>query len=125
MDKSQAVFNFWNTFDLPVYDEQTVPTGSEKPPMPYLTYSTVLDSEGNVVQLNASLWYRSTSWAAISKKAEEISKRITAGGTVIKIDGGYVWLCRGTPFAQRMADTSDPDIRRIYINVQAEYLTAD
>ena len=125
MDKSQAVFNFWNTFDLPVYDEQTVPTGSEKLPMPYLTYSTVLDSEGNVVQLNASLWYQSTSWAAISKKAEEISKRITAGGTVIKIDGGYVWLCRGTPFAQRMADTSDPDIRRIYINVQAEYLTAD
>lgn len=125
MDKSQAVFNFWNTFDLPVYDEQTVPTGSEKPPMPYLTYSTVLDSEGNMVQLNASLWYRSTSWAAISKKAEEISKRITAGGTVIKIDGGYVWLCRGTPFAQRMADTTDTDIRRIYINVQAEYLTAD
>lgn len=125
MDKSQAVFNFWSSFDLPVYDEQTVPTGEQKPPMPYLTYSTTLDSVGNPVQLSANLWYHSSSWAGISQKAEEISRYISAGGVLMKIDGGYVWLCRGVPFAQRMADATDADVRRIYLNVQAEFLTAN
>lgn len=124
MDKSQAVFNFWSGFGLPVYDESTVPTGSERPPMPYLTYTTVTSRLDNVVLMYANLWYHSTSWAEISKKAEQIAKAIGPGGMAIPLDNGYVYICQGTPFAQRMADPNDSDIRRIYINIQAEYLTA-
>lgn len=124
MDKAQSIHSFWSSFGIPAYDENTVPTGEGAPSTPYITYSVTTDSMGNVVQLNGSLWYKSTSWAEISKKADEISKYIGAGGKIIELDHGYVWIVRGTPFSQRMSDDND-SIRRIYVNLQAEFLTAD
>lgn len=125
MDKAQSIHSFWSGFGLSAYDENTVPTGKDAPNMPYVTYSVTTDSLGSVVQLSGSLWYRSTSWAEISKKADEISEYIGVGGKVLKLDSGYVWVVRGQPFAQRMSDNSDETVRRIYINLQAEFLTAN
>lgn len=125
MDKAQSIHSFWSGFGLSAYDENTVPTGKDAPNMPYVTYSVTTDSLGSVVQLSGSLWYRSTSWAEISKKADEISEYIGVGGKVLKLDSGYVWVVRGQPFAQRMSDDSDETVRRIYINLQAEFLTAN
>lgn len=125
MDKAQSIYSFWSSFGLPAYDENTVPTGSDAPETPYITYSVSTDSLGNVVQLSGSLWYRSTSWAEVSKKADEISEYIGVGGKVLKLDSGYVWVVRGQPFAQRMSDGSDEMVRRVYINLQAEFLTAN
>lgn len=120
MDKAQALYSFWSGFTLPAYDENSVPDTAV---MPYITYSTITDSFENVVNLSGSLYYKSMSWAAISKKAEEIADYITTGGKVIKLDSGYVWICRGVPFAQRMGEENDDTVRRIVINLQAEYLT--
>ncbi|MBO5714951.1 MAG: hypothetical protein J6S23_00975 [Clostridia bacterium] len=75
--------------------------------------------------MTASLWYRSTSWAQANAKAEEISEAISLGGKIIKCDGGRIWIKRGTPFAQRMGDETDSLIKRIYINITAEFFTAD
>lgn len=124
MDKSQSIHSFWSGFGLPAYDENSVPTGENSPTMPYITYSVSTDSIGNVVQLSGSLWYRSTSWADISKKADEISEYLGTGGKVISIDNGYMWVVSGHPFAQRMSDSNDELIRRIYVNLQAEFITA-
>lgn len=121
MDKAQALNTFWNSFNIPAYDSQTIP---EDATLPYITYETATDSLDNRVTLTNSLWYRSTSWKDITEKADEIAERIGIGGEIIKIDNGYVWLMRGTPFAQRMSDPDD-SIRRIVLNVQAEYLTAN
>ena len=119
MDKDQALHSFWSGFGLPAYDSQTVPQDAQ---LPYITYETTTDSLGNALTLTNSLWYRSTSWVDISRKSSEIAQSLE-GGKVIKIDGGYLWLFKGTPFAQRMSDPDD-SIRRIVINVQAEFLTA-
>lgn len=124
MDKAQAIHGFWSSFGLTAYDESTVPTGEDAPDFPYITYSVSTDSIGNDISLNGSLWYRSTSWAAISKKAEEIERYLYEYSQPIKIDGGYLWLKRGSPFAQRMSDPNDDMIRRVYINITAEFLTA-
>lgn len=122
MDKAQAIHQLWAGFGIPAYDALTVPDDAK---MPYITYSVATDSLESVVNLNASLWYHSTSWKAIEKKADEIAKEIGAHGfTKLKIDNGYVWFTKGTPFAQRMDDPNDAMIRRIYLNVQAEFLTA-
>lgn len=123
MTKAQAIHQFWSSFGLTAYDENTVPTGTDSPAMPYITYGVATDSLGNTVQLSGSLWYKSTSWLDISAKAEEISAYLGVGGQVLALDDGYMWVVRGTPFAQRMADDSDDSIRRIYINLQAEFLT--
>ena len=121
MNKAQAIQSFWEGFSLNAYDENTVPDDAA---MPYITYDVAEDSLDSVVNLHGNLWYRSTSWREISEKANEIAEYVGLGGKVIPIENGYAWLCRGAPFIQRMND-EDSSIRRIYINIQAEYLTAN
>lgn len=107
--------------DLSTYYEITDPTGTG---LPYITYMVVEDELGNPVYPSASLWCYGTSWAAISQKAKEIAESITTGGKVYKLDAGRAWVQRGHPFAQRMGDDNDM-IRRIVLNIQVEFLTAD
>lgn len=121
MDKAQALHSFWSSFGLDAYDMYTVPTGAS---MPYITYETSTDSLDGVLNLGASLWFHSMSWAEITQKADEIAARLSNGGQVLKLDTGYLWVTPGSPFAQRMDDPTDDAIRRIIINVQAEFLTA-
>lgn len=121
MDKEQALHNFWNSFDIPAYDETTVP---DEAAFPYITYSVSTDSLDNMVSLHANLWYKSTSWKAITAKAEAIAERVKGNGyELAAFDDGYIYLTGGTPFAQRIADP-EADIKRIYINIEAEFLCA-
>ena len=121
MDKSQGLQSFWERFGIPAYDELTVPDNAV---MPYITYSNVTDSLGNPVPLTGSIWYRSTSWEEISKKADQISEHVNLlGFALVPLDNGYIYITKGNPFAQRMSDNSDRMVRRIYINLMAEYLT--
>lgn len=122
MKKAQALDTFWNSFGIPAYDETDVP-GNAK--MPYITYSVGEDSLGSVVNLHANLWYYSTSWREITLKADEIAKKIVEmNPPSIPLDNGRLYLAKGTPFAQRMSEPGSDETRRIYINVQAEFLTA-
>ena len=125
MTKAAAMYQFWKLFGLSTYEENSVPTGDNAPAMPYLTYQFSTDSFGNEVALSASLWYRSTSWTQANEKAEEISETIGRGGIFLPCDGGAIWLKRGTPFAQNMGDESDDKIKRKYLNLVVEFLTAN
>lgn len=122
MTKEQTIHSFFASFGLPAYEESAVPDGAE---MPRITYSVSTSAflEGETA-LTGSVWYRSTSWRDANAKANEISTRIGQGGIVLRCDGGAIWLKRGTPFAQSVADDDDA-IRRKYINITAEFLTAD
>ena len=121
MDKAQALHDFWSSFGLPAYDVNTVPDNAE---MPYITYETSTDSLDYVLALSASLWYKQMSWEDITKKADEISKYIFEQNPCTKkIDGGRMYIARGTPFAQRMADVDDM-IRRIVLSIYVEFFTA-
>ena len=122
MTKAAAIYKFWNSFGLTTYEENTVPSDAV---FPYVTYQLVIDSFDLEIQLSASLWYRSESWTGINAKTEEISQKISRGGKIIPCDGGAIWLKRGQPFAQNMGDESDNLIKRKYLNITAEFMTAD
>ena len=122
MTKAAAMYQFWNSFGLTAYEENTV---SDDAVFPYITYQLVTDSFDREIPLTASLWYRSESWTAINAKTEEISQKISRGGKIIACDGGAIWLKRGQPFAQSMGDESDNLIKRKYLNITAEFMTAD
>lgn len=122
MTKAAAIYQFWNSFGLTAYEENTVPTDAT---FPYITYQLVTDSFDREIPLTASIWYRSESWTGINAKTEEISQKISRGGKIISCDGGAIWLKRGQPFAQSMGDESDNLIKRKYLNITAEFMTAD
>ena len=125
MTKEAALHNFWSMFGLPAYEENAVPTGEDGAEFPYITYQVVTDSFGNDVALTGSVWYRSTSWKEANAKAQEISNTLSRGGVTIACDGGIIWIRRGVPFAQSMGDESDDLIKRKYINLVAEFMTAN
>lgn len=118
-DKFQALHSFWSSFGIPAYESTTVP---EDIGDFYITYESTIDSLDRAVPLSASIWKRNTmSWDEISQKAEEISDALIQV-KVIPMDIGYLYVTRGTPFAQRMSDEDDAT-RRIYLNIMAEYLS--
>ena len=125
MTKEAALYNFWSMFGLPAYEENAVPTGEDGAEFPYITYQVVTDNFSYDVALTASVWYRSTSWKESNAKAQEISDKISRGGVTIACDNGIIWLRRGVPFAQSMGDESDDLIKRKYLNITAEFMTAD
>ena len=122
MTKAAAIYQFWSSFGLTAYEENTVPTDAT---FPYVTYQLVTDSFDREVAATASLWYRGESWTAINAKTEEISAHIGLGGKIIKCDGGRIWIKRGQPFAQNMGDESDDLIKRKYLNLTFEFFTAN
>ena len=126
MTKMQALNSFFSSFGIPAYEENSIYSEKVAPQMPYITYNVVTDSfGGGEVTLSCSIWYRSPSWKEIEEKADEMSVVIGYGGKTIPADGGYIWLKRGSPFAQSMEDPSDDLVKRKYISIMAEYLTAN
>lgn len=121
MNKAAAIHQFWSGFGLTAYEENTVPSDAV---FPYITYQLVTDAFDNDVAMTASLWYRGESWVDVNAKEREISAYIGIGGVIINRNDGRIWLKKGTPFAQNMGDESDNLIKRKYLNVTAEFLTA-
>ena len=88
--------------------------------LPYITYSASVGDLDEAVYLTASVWYKSNSWAEVSQKAEEIGDLI-GGGMGVGYDGGRLWVTKATPFAQRLADENDRQIRRIVLQITGEF----
>ena len=118
MDKAQALNSFWNSFNIPAYDENTVPDDAQ---LPYITFSVSEDDFDHPVSLTSSIWYRGKRWDEITNKFKEVSEVIGRGGIMVPYDGGALWVKRGTPFGQRASDPDD-SIRRIFINVEVEFI---
>lgn len=120
MDKGQALHAFWSSFGLQAYDRNTVPDNAK---LPYITYEVLEGSFGDGdIPLSADLWYLGDSWASVSQKADEISWYIGMGGINVFTDTGYIWIKRQPMFAQRMSDNRNDKIRRIHLNVAAEFI---
>lgn len=120
MNKMQTLHAFWSSFGLKAYDETSVPDNAQ---LPYITYEASSDEFGNKIAQTASLWYRSSSWADITEKEEQIAEFIGRGGVMVAYDDGAMWIQKAVPWAQRMDDPSDEMIRRIVLNVTIEFLS--
>lgn len=121
MTAGAALHRFFSGFGIPAYLVTSVPDRAD---MPYLTYEYAVGVfDGGEVSLAVNLWYYTDSEAAPNQKAREISEVLGVSGYVLPCDGGYIWLKRGSPFCQAVADAENGDIKRRYINLSAEYLT--
>lgn len=122
-NKWQAQDDFWNGFGLPAYDENTVADNAK---MPYITYESISGILNGQRQVRASLWYRDDNWAAICQKADEIGQKIYDEVLpAIRINNGFlmVRIPENIPYAQRMEEPDDKEVRRILLTVNMEFLT--
>ena len=124
MTREQCLHAFWSSFGWKAYDETSVPDINNLPDdakYNRITYEVAVGEFGTPVSLTGSLWERSTSWAGVTSKAEQIYAYIGRGGRILHYDGGALWIRRGSPWAQRMGD-SDDMMRRIVLNVEVEFI---
>ena len=121
MTKEQALYQFFNSFDIIGYRNTSVP---DDVIFPYLTFDAPISSlEEDPVSITLNLYYYTDSEAEPDAKAEAIRKRIGMGGVLLNCDGGAIWLKWGTPWCQSLVDETNRNIKRRYINITAEYLT--
>lgn len=122
MTKGAALQAFFSQF-MDAYAASAVP---DDVTFPYLTYELITSAwDGGEVGLTVNLWYYTEGEKAPNDKTQEISVAIGYGGVTIPCDGGYIWLKRGTPFCQSLTEENDRSIKRRYINITVEYLTAN
>ena len=95
MTKGAALYQFFSSFDMTAYTATGVPDDAV---LPYLTYELITSVwEGGEVGLTVNLWFRTESESVPNAKAEELSCAIGLGGKMLRCDGGYIWLKRGSP----------------------------
>lgn len=126
MTKAQALYSFWAQFNWVTVDEQSLYDESTMTelgdPTRYISFESAIGEIGDKVTLNADLWHKSTSWATVEQKAEEIYNAISYGGVFVPYDGGAVWITRRDPAYTRMEAAEN--MRRIHFNINAEFLSA-
>ena len=107
---AEAMKTFVSSFGLPAYNVQSIP---EDVSVPYLAYS-LNEPEWNQKTTNyIQGWYRATSNAELTAKADEIIKAIGTGVT-LNTASGYLVIYPETPIVQLMVDG---DYRSFYINI--------
>ena len=108
---ARALYQFFSGFGIPAYVEYAPPEEAE---LPYITYQAVEPSWEDTASLYARIWYRSTSYADINAKVDEIKGAVGQGISLPTADGA-VYLTRGTPFAQNMPMEGDDTLKVVYL----------
>ena len=129
MTKAAAIYQFFSSFGLTAYEEDSVyamAMQGQAPSYPYITYEGKTDYFGeNDSPLSFSLWYRSSSWTEINAKSAAISAAIGRVGTILTCDGGYILIQRSQPWVQNMGDDSDDMVKRNFHNLKVRFYTND
>ena len=120
MTKEAAIYNFWAGFEIPAYEENSVPDNA---PQMYITFEQSSSYWGEQVALSANIWHKNvTSYLALYAKAKQIRDYLGLGGVNLICDEGSITLRQGTPFMLNGAD-DDGNTKQLYINVTADFNT--
>jgi hypothetical protein len=124
MNKWLALNEWFESFGVKAYQEQTV---SEKAVLPYIAYELAFgDIDNSPLSLTFSYFERSTNWEGCYQKVEQISADIGRWGKRLVVDGGFLVIQRGQPFAQPLDDMDgDKDIRRMVFNIDVFFFTSN
>lgn len=122
MTKDAAIQSFFESFGLNAYPATSVPTGSDAPSFPYITYNAPTDSDLGRTAVSASVWYRTTNWTQLNSKVRQISESV-GSRKVLECDDGAIIVRKSTPFAQPLGDDSDNMIKRKVLTFEFLFAT--
>lgn len=120
-DVAKALYDFWSSFGLPAYPENNVPYTEDGVTLvdpPYITYRIVRPDWRNQVSTYARVWYKDTSYIAISNKVDEIESRI-GEGVMLPTDNGFLLLFKDLNFCQ-YEPTEDTRMKVAYLSLIEE-----
>lgn len=115
MNTARALYAFFGGFGLPAYVENTVP---DEAALPYITYELLRPDRLSQASFRARIWYRDTSFAAITAKADEI-RRVIEGGHSIPTADGALRIWPDTTFLQ-FQPPDEPELKIAYLSMILE-----
>ena len=119
MTKAGAFQSFLNAV-APAYSATSVPDHAE---LPYQTYEY---REGSFYDGPISITvnqYSHGGEAEANRLVKALSEAIGMNGRLLNCEDGAIWIKRGSPFAQAVANMEDQSIKRRYINLTVEFIT--
>lgn len=120
MDRWEALYAFWASFGVPAYEENSVPTGDNRPNYPFITYEASVTPWNGDVLMSASIWTRSTSWEEADRIADLIEARIK-DGYIQPYDSGLIYIVPNDPLSKHMAEPSDDMVKRNLFGVRYHF----
>lgn len=123
MPTKAAAFHAWleSASGLTAYASSAVPDDAQ---MPYATYDWAEGAWGDgEVNVAVSLWLKTESEAAPNAVVAKMGRELGLSGRLLPCDGGGMWVKRGAPWAQAVAD-EDGSVKRRYLNLSIEFMTS-
>lgn len=120
MDRWEAQYQFWNSFGVPAYEENSVPD-KKNVTYPYITYQASAGGFGSILSVTAAVWDENSSWQRVDEITDTI-ERALALMLPVKYDGGMYRVWADSTFAQNMGDPDNDKIRRKVLNVNFEFM---
>ena len=125
MKKWEALYTFFSSFNIPAFEENSVPTGADKPNYPYIVYEV---SQGgcnadNDVALSFSIIDKSDSFVPSYQLLDTMAETI-GDGKIYELDNGYMKILQGTPWGQTQREPNDNTVRRLYSIIMVTYYTS-
>lgn len=129
---AKAYYEFFSHFNIPAYEENTVPDDVQ---LPYITYQIVVPEWRDSASVSASVWYEGTDMTGLFAKVDEISDFI-GDGTLFpnpheksmfskSKDGDskpMLYINKETPFSQTAPTTND-NVKVVYLNLGIQVLS--
>jgi len=112
---ARALQAFFSSFGIPAYVENTVP---DEAALPYITYELVRPDRLRQAAFRARIWYRDTSFVAITAKADAI-RRTIEGGYSIKTGDGALRIWPDDNFLQ-FQPPDEPELKIAYLSMIIE-----
>ena len=117
MDRWESQYQFWASFGVPAYEENSVPDEAEVS-YPYITFPRVLGGFGGRTNVTPSIYDKSFSWERADALANAVYNALENGGATIDYDGGQIWIIRDDDnFANGIGNPDDDMIRRLRLSV--------
>ncbi len=125
MKKWEALYDFYSSFGIDAFEENSVPTGRDKPNYPYVVYEVQQGGfdPDNDTALSFTIVDKNDSFVPIYELADAIAATI-GDGKIYELDNGYLKIRTGTPWAQNQRDNADNTIRRLYSIIMVTYYTS-
>lgn len=120
-DVAKALYDFWSSFGLPAYPENNVPysnDGVNPVDPPYITYRITRPEWRTQVSTYARVWYKDTSYKAITEKVDQIESRI-GEGLMLPTESGFILLFKDLNFCQ-FEPTEDSRLKVAYLSLIEE-----
>lgn len=112
---ARALYQFFSGFGIHAYVENNVP---DEAGLPYITYELLRPDRLRQAPFHVRIWYRSTSFTAITAKADEI-RRIIEGGHSIQTNDGALRLWPDDNFIQ-FQPADEPELKVAYLSLILE-----